>query len=399
MYSKGQKFKQKGDARLKKLKDVTQNQGFCLGLAGLLLLCMVWPLTVRSAEFKGSDWLLNIGGALRASYNQEDCDGECRDIWHREDPDTLLPEKSDTYLSNDISQLSVSGSRQMDSGIRALFFAEWRIDSPEEGNGEVFSNFERYLGLDGSFGLIRVGTIETPYMQTGKMLDPFTSDALSTRFFVDIQSALHHGTGKGRGRASNTLRYDAPISAGGFGLQAFLTVDNSDDGDDGYGVGITYTSQGMKFFVQYYDNGEAGDNEAYKIGGRLGSEKFAVFGQYEFDKGLISLSENLSSLGSEDISTAVDDNTYENNHTTGADVWVSGASYATGKFLFVLEYGERKNSSDGRIRKDGHTGWLFGIRLMLDPDFYFYGGYLEKTYNAPGLDKDSRYTVGATLTF
>ena len=368
-------------------------------ILGLIVLHAAGTAEVRAAETQRGDWLVKVGGALRISYNKDDCDSTCRDIWHQADTDTESREGSNTYLASDISEIAVSGARRMDSGIKALFMTAWRIDTPEGETGEIFSNFEQYLGLDGAFGLIRAGIVETPYMQTGKMLDPFTSDALSTRFFLDIQSALHHSTGKGRGRATNTLRYDAPISKSGFGYQLFTTIDNSNDNDHGYGGGITYTSQGMKLFVQYYDNGESGDDEAYKIGGAVGSESFTMFGQYEFDNGLISLAENLSSLGSEDVNTADGDNTYEHNRTHGADVWYVGAAYATGRIRIIYEYGARKDSKNGRISEDGHTGWVLGVSLQMDKDFYLYAGYLEKTYNANALDKDTRTTLGATLTF
>ncbi len=372
---------------------------FCLAAVVAAGLVVATPFTVRAADLGRDDWTVHINGALRVSYNKEDCGSACRDMWHNAESDAVSHDGSNTYLAEDISQIAVSGSRRLDSGINILFMTEWRIDTPEEENGEIFSNFEQYLGLDGSFGLIRVGIIETPYMQTGKMIDPFTSDALSTRFFVDIQSALHHTNGKGRGRATNTIRYDAPISSNGFGFQAFYSIDNSEDDDNAYGAGMTYTSQGMKLFAQYYDNGESGDDEAYKIGGTMGSDQFMLFGQYEFDKGLISLAENLSSLGSEDVNTAEGDNTYENNRTTGADVWYMGVAYSPGKIRLIYEYGERKNSSHGRSDKDGHTAWILGISLSLDKDFYLYAGYLEKTYNDDAKDKDTRYTLGATLTF
>jgi len=355
--------------------------------------------TVQAAELGRDDWSVQIDGALRVSYNEEDCGSTCRDLWHNAESDTVSNEGSNTYLAGDISQVGISGFRRLDSGIRAFFMTEWRIDTPEGENGEILSNFEQYLGLDGPFGLLRVGVIETPYMQTGKMIDPFTSDALSTRFFVDIQSALHHSNGKGRGRATNTIRYDAPISSSGFGVQAFYSVDNSKDDDNSYGAGLTYTSQGAKLFAQYYDNGESGDDEAYKFGGSMGSERFMIFFQYEYDNGLISLAENLSSLGSEDVDTAEGDNTYEHNHTTGADVWYVGASYSTGRIRIIYEYGERKNSSKGLVDKDGHTAWILGISLPLDKDFYLYAGYLEKDYNDDARDKDTRFTVGATLIF
>jgi predicted porin len=373
--------------------------GFCLAVVALAGLMVSVSLSAYAAELTKGDWIVHINGALRVSYNEEDCGSTCRDLWHNAESDAVSHDGSDTYLGGDISQVAISGSRRMDSGMTALFMTEWRIDTPEEENGEIFSNFEQYLGLDGPFGLIRAGVIETPYMQTGKMIDPFTSDALSTRFFVDIQSALHHTNGKGRGRATNTIRYDAPISSGGFGVQAFYTIDNSEDDDPGYGAGMTYTSQGMKLFVQYYDNGEAGDDEAYKFGGTVGSERFMIFGQYEVDKGLISLAENLSSLGSEDVNTAEGDNTYEHNHTTGADVWYLGAAYSPGKIRLIYEYGERKDSNNGRSDKDGHAAWILGISLPLDKDFYLYAGYLEKKYNDDARDKDTRYTLGATLTF
>ena len=357
------------------------------------------PFVCRAAEMKAGDWMLNVGGALRMSYNEEDCDGDCKDIWRTTDTETTAYENSDKYMTGDISQVSISGSRRMESGLNAVFKTEWRIDMPEGDDETVLTGFEQYLGVDGSWGLFRAGTIETPYMQTGNMLDPFSSDALSTRFFVDIQSALHHNTGKGRGRATNTLRYDSPISKSGLTTQIFMTIDNNEDSDDAFGGGFIYTSQSMILFLQYYDNGEAGDDEAAKFGAKFGSDAFSFYGQYEYDKGLISLSENLSSLGTDDVNTADGNNTFEDNETTGADGWFLGASYKTGKITLLYEYGERKNSDKGRVDKDGHTGWVLGLSLHLDEYVYCYLGYLEKEYNADDKDKDTRYTFGVTLNF
>ena len=283
--------------------------------------------------------------------------------------------------------------------MNAVFKTEWRIDMPEGDDETILSNYEQYLGLDGTWGLFRAGTIETPYMQTGNMLDPFSSDALSTRFFVDIQSALHHNTGKGRGRATNTLRYDSPISKSGVTAQLFTAIDSGNDSDNAFGGGFIYTSQSMTLFLQYYDNNEAGDDEATKFGAKFGSETFSLFGQYEFDKGLISLSEGLSSLSTDDVNTADGDNTFEDNETTGADVWFLGASYKTGKITLLYEYGERKNSDNGRVDKDGHTGWVLGLSLHLDKYVYCYLGYLEKEFNDDDKGKDSRYTLGVSMLF
>ena len=357
------------------------------------------PFVCHAADISAGDWMLNIGGALRISYNQEDCDGDCQDIWRTTDTNTTAYEDSDKYLTGDIAHISIGGSRQMGSAMSAVFNTEWRVDTPEGDDDTILSSWEQYIGINSDWGLFRGGTIETPYMQTGNMLDPFSSDALSTRFFVDIQSALHHNTGKGRGRATNTLRYDSPITKSGVTSQLFTTIDNSDNADPGFGGGFIYTSQSMSLFMQYYDNGQSGDDEAVKFGAKLGSDTFSLFGQYEYDKGLISLSEGLSSLSTDDVNTADDDNTFKGNKTTGADVWFLGTSYKTGKVTFLYEYGRRKNSDKGRNRKDGHTGWVLGMSLHFDKYVYCYLGYLEKEFNSNDMDKDTRYTVGATLKF
>ena len=368
------------------------------------ILCLTFvvffsPFVGHAAEINAGDWILNIGGALRISYNQEDCDDDCQDIWRTTDTNTAAYEDSDKYLTGDISHVSISGARQVGSGMSAVFKTEWRIDTPDGGDDTILSSYEQYLGMNSNWGLFRGGTIETPYMQTGNTLDPFFSDALSTRFFVDIQSALHHNTGKGRGRATNTLRYDSPISKSGLTSQLFTTIDNTENTDPAFGGGLIYTSQSTSLFIQYYDNGQSGDDEAVKFGAKIGSDAFSLFGQYEYDKGLISLSEGLSSLSTDVVNTADGDNTFKGNKTTGADVWFLGTSYQTGRITLLYEYGRRKDSDKGRTSKDGHTGWVLGMRLHFDKYVYCYLGYLEKEFNDPDKGKDTRYTVGATLMF
>ncbi len=365
----------------------------------LTLVVLFSPFVCHAAEINAGDWMLNIGGALRISYNQEDCDDDCQDIWRTTDTNTTAYEDSDKYLTGDISHIFISGSRQMGSGMSAVFKTEWRIDTPEGDDDTILSSYDQYLGINSNWGLFRGGTMETPYMQTGNTLDPFSSDALSTRFFVDIQSALHHNTGKGRGRSTNTLRYDSPISKSGITSQLFTSIDNTENTDPAFGGGLMYTSQNMSLFLQYYDNGQSGDDEAVKFGGKIGSDAFSIFGQYEYDKGLISLSEGISSLNTDGVNTADDDNTFKNNKTTGADVWFLGASYTSGKIMLLYEYGRRKDSNKGLKNEDGHTAWVLGMSVRFDKYVYCYLGYLEKDYNDPDKDKDTRYTVGATLEF
>ena len=235
--------------------------------------------------------------------------------------------------------------------------------------------------------MIRVGTMLTPYMQTGIMLDPYRRDALGARFFPQIQSGLHTGTGKGRGRTTNTIRFDSP-PARGVAAQIFYGIDQSSDNDSSFGTGLTFDSEYMSLFGQWYDNGESGKDSAYKFGGEIKASGASLFGQYEFDDGLISMADNLGPDGA----------TVDSNKTHGADTWHAGLKYTNGKILVIGQYGQRKDSKNGAISDDGLTGWLAGLSIYLDDTFYIYTGYTQRIYdNDRGTD--SRITLGGTLTF
>ena len=119
----------------------------------LTLVVFFSPFVCHAAEINAGDWVLNIGGALRLSYNQEDCDDDCQDIWRTTDTNTTAYEDSDKYLTGDISQISIGGARQMGSGMSAVFKTEWRIDTPEGDDDTILSSYDQYLGINSNWGL------------------------------------------------------------------------------------------------------------------------------------------------------------------------------------------------------------------------------------------------------
>jgi len=355
----------------------------------ILALILLYPLNSAAVEWKGSNWNANLNGALRVSYND--------DKKYDKDSET---QKDNKYLSGNVSHVQLTGSRTLKMGINGIFKTEWGLDPTDTGKTEEDSkekltlyDMDQYLGLEGGFGLLRVGTMLTPYMQTGIMMDPYRRDALAARFFPEIQSALHTGTGKGRGRTTNSIRFDSP-PARGVAAQFFYGIDQSDENDNSIGTGLTFDSEYMSLFAQWYDNGESGKDKAWKFGGELKGGGASLFGQYEYDDGLISIAEGISG----------NDLTVESNETEGADVWHAGVKYTNGKILLIGQYGERKDSKNGAVDedgapvKDGLTSWLAGLSIYLDESFYFYTGYTQKEYN-DDRDDDSRFTFGATLTF
>ncbi|MEN8245284.1 MAG: porin [Thermodesulfobacteriota bacterium] len=343
----------------------------------ILTMVLLYPLNSLAVEWKGSNWNVNLNGALRVSYNDDSIGTE------------TASKTSNKYLSGNKSHIQFTGSRSLSMGINGIFKTEWGLDPTDTGNEDGLSleDMDQYIGLEGGFGIIRVGTMLTPYMQTGIMMDPYRRDALGARFFPKIQSALQTGTAKGRGRTTNSIRIDSPPQKG-VAAQFFYGIDESDDNDNSIGTGMTFDSKYMSLFAQWYDNNESGKDKAYKFGGEIKGGGVSLFGQYEFDDGLISMAENLAPAGT-DVDT---------NSTYGADVWHAGLKYFNGKFLIIGQYGQRKDSQNGANPDDGLTGWLMGLSVYLDDSFYLYTGYAQKDWN-DDRDSDSRFSLGGTLTF
>ncbi|MBW2298125.1 MAG: porin [Deltaproteobacteria bacterium] len=351
-----------------------------LTLFWIFTLC---PFNALAVEWKGQDWNASLNGALRVSYNDDSIGTSTAD------------NKSNKYLSGNMSHVQLTGSRMLKLGMKGIFKTEWGLDPTDTGEkGLSLKDMDQYLGLEGGFGMLRAGTMLTPYMQTGVAMDPYWRDALEARSFPEIQSGLHKNTGKGRGRSTNTLRYDSPMSSQGLQAQFFYGLDETPDNNNSFGTGFSFNSQYLSLFIQWYDNGEPGKDKAYKMGGEIKGGGASLFGQYEVDEGLISLADNLSPVS--DPANA--DITAKDNNTHGADTWHTGLKYTNGKLLFIGQYGQRQDSKNGLTPKDGLTGWLAGISIYLDNTFYLYTGYVQKDFN-DDRDNDSRFSIGATLTF
>ena len=390
-----------------------KNNKTLTGLAAASLLTL--PLAGEAITWDAGDLKINFHGSLRPSINADDCVSPCKGGWRGGPAGENLAGKKSTYMTSNFSHFQFDGSYKLNEKNSAVFKLEWKIDASEAistsnttdsagdtgtvSTSNTLTDFEQYLGLKGGYGMFRVGTILTPYMQSGVKLDPFRRDSIAGRFFIDIYSALHHTNGFGRGRATNTIRYDSPKFLGGLSVQGFYTLDETSNDNHGYGAGLMYDSKRFYGLLQHYDANRNGKSDATKIGAMVKFPKTAtIFAQYESDGGLISLAEGLvpgvPTVG--DLPNYTFDNTVES-----ADVYVLGATYNINKFQLIGQYGERDDSNQvtDASNADGHKGYVVGLAYRQTKQFYYYGGYLAKDFNRSTLDKDKRVTVGTTFTW
>lgn len=383
-----------------------KNNKTITGLAAASMLAL--PLAGEAITWDAGDLQVNFHGSLRPSINSDDCSSPCKGGWRGGPAGESLAGKKSAYMTSNFSHIQFDGTYKLNEKNSAVFKTEWKIEITDatttsiDSNGDTSStpntlvDFEQYLGLKGGYGMFRAGTIMTPYMQSGVKLDPFRRDAIAGRFFVDIYSALHHNTGFGRGRATNTVRYDSPKFLGGLSLQAFVSLDESSNDDHATGAGLMWDSKSVYAFLQYYDANSPGKSDATKIGGKYKFGKTAsIFAQYESDGGLISLSEGIAGVPPVGDLNYTVDNTVE-----GADLALIGATWNINKFELIGQYGERDDSeSAGVTTINGHKGYLVGAAYRQTKQLYYYTGYLVKDFNASTLDQDKRFTVGTTFTW
>jgi general bacterial porin, GBP family len=223
---------------------------------------------------------------------------------------------------------------------------------------------DQWLGLAGNFGQVRFGTISTVYKSHGAMLDPYYRTAQQQRD-RGLQSDLHRGAGEqGQGRAEDTIRYDSPswngLQAGAhYTIQTDPQPDGSDT-DSPWGAGIQYQNGPFLVFADYITSDEGGDDSAYKLGGKWTFGNFAVFGQYEFDDGLIS------ARGANQI----------NGKGDGADTWMLGGTGTLGNAMAYFGYGQGEEGGSGSIASD-YWVWQLMLSYNMSKRTMFYAGFSE----------------------
>jgi len=250
---------------------------------------------------------------------------------------------TNTELVCTTCSIGFKGNEDLGNGLKALFFLDWQYDINKSTG---LSGRDQYLGLGGNFGTLKAGTMSTVYKSFGAMLDPVYRTIAQQRD-IGLQSQLHSGKGSdGQGRATNTVRYDTPNWKG---LKAAVSTTIRPDSDappshnNPYSGGVSYENGGFLVFGDYVTNNAGGDDSAYSLGAKFTLNNFSVFGQYEFDKGLIT-DARTGTLGN-------------NNTGDGADIWMVGATYAMGNNTLYAGYGQGDNAKTQGISYSDYKAW------------------------------------------
>jgi predicted porin len=201
----------------------------------------------------------------------------------------------------------VDGGNDLGNGLKAIY----RLDLDYD--GENSASRDRWLGISGNFGEVKLGTLSTRYKSEGVIPDPvYRASSL------DEPGVMHaHG--------HNTVTNDSVEKDGG--------------------IGLSYENAGVLIFADYVSGNSAKDDTAYKVGAKVATENFAVFGQYRIDTGM---------AGGE-LTDTPDENT---------DIWFLGGSLNMGDTSIYAGYGQGDDGvNTGSL--SGYNSWeVVGVHTL-----------------------------------
>ena len=304
--------------------------------------------------------------------------------------------EDDINMNSNQSAVGVKGSEDLGNGLKAIFQLEWEVDpSKRQNDGSNMTDRDQWVGLQGSFGKVRFGTMSTTYKASGAMIDPMYRTSFQGRAW-GLQSGLHSGAGDdGQGRMTNAIAYDTPDFNG---LSGAVTYSFDDDckisntaaatttactaDDDAYSFGARYKNGPALVFADYITSDRGGADDAWKVGGKYSFGAATVYGQYESDGGLIA-------------NGVPGDQTAAENE--GADIWHLAASYTMGNAMIYAGYGQ--GDDDDAAGNSEYDVWTLAGMYNFSKRTMAYAGFQQLSEDCTGCGETDHFGIGMRHKF
>lgn len=127
---------------------------------------------------------------------------------------TTAPAGTDNWqVNSNASRLGVMGEEALGSGLSAVYKAEWGVSGDTSGAADLLGR-DRYIGLKGGFGTVRLGAFDSALKTSQGMVDQFN----------DMNNAdMATGMGiVGDNRLNNAIGYTSPRLADAITLNAVI---------------------------------------------------------------------------------------------------------------------------------------------------------------------------------
>ena len=301
--------------------------------------------------------------------------------------------------------LGFKGTEDLGNGLKALFQIEMRYEpdtGTTENNGRPLFQGQSRVGLQGDFGMVRLGRGLTPFQEVVGSFEPWHGLPTPAGFYTDISVAGFNsapldvgGSGPNNNRISNAIFYNSPV-ANGFQVNASWATKESTGGSL-TGIGAGAASYGVNaegtvnpFSVAAtYNNGPAAAMVAY--------ERNAVESKVWSVAGSVAATPELKLMAT----YTHQDQEHTNTLRPTTKAWLVGATYAVGPGKLLAGYG-RKHIDNTAATKQYSLGYEYNLSKRT----YLYVDASRKkdivnvaTGNLAGTPTVNHYDVGVNHSF
>ena len=303
--------------------------------------------------------------------------------------------------------LGFKGTEDLGNGLKALFQLEIRYE-PDSGTIEQGANGvqrplfqgQSRVGLQGDFGMVRLGRGLTAFQETSTAFEPFHGVPSPAGFQTDLTVAGYTSdplglVGNSTNRFSNALFYNSPEFSG---FQINTTIATKEANNNAPFVG-----RGSAAFPQFPANWEAPVNP-FSVSGTYKNGPVAAMLAYERNAVEHKLMSAAASLMVTPELKLMGSYTRQDRFTTTVanpktKAWVLGANYTMGPGKFLAGYGQK--TPDG-VAKTKQVS--LGYEYSLSKRTYLYVDASRKQANVnlatPGVTtKVNHYDVGVNHAF
>jgi len=294
--------------------------------------------------------------------------------------DVGLNKASDKTLaigSRAANTLGFKGTEDLGNGLKALFQLEMRYE-PDTGtterNGRPLFQGQSRVGLQGDFGMVRLGRGLTPFQEIVGSFEPWHGLPTQAGFYTDISVAgfnsapldTNPGGAANTNRISNAIFYNSPVT-NGFQVNASWATKEGNGGTlTGIGGGASYTgtnpmaSANPFSIAGTYNNGPAAAMLAY--------ERNAVESKVWSVAGSFSLTPELKLMGTYSHQDQEHTNTFRPT-IKGAEL---GLTYAMGPGKMLVGWGLKKQDDTTRLHDLMTRQYSLGYEYSLSKRTYLY---------------------------
>ena len=279
--------------------------------------------------------------------------------------------------------LGFKGTEDLGNGLKALFQVEMRYEpdtGTNENNGRPLFQGQTRVGLQGDFGMVRLGRGLTPFQEIVGSFEPWHGLPTQAGFYTDISVAGFNsapldvgGTSPNNNRVSNAIFYNSPV-ANGFQVNASWASKEANGGSlTGVGTGAASYAAGAQASANpfsiagTYNNGPAAAMLAY--------ERNAVESKVWSVAGSFSVTPELKLMGTYSHQNMEHTNT-QRPTIKGAEL---GATYAVGPGKVLAGFGLKKQEENVRLHDLITRQYSLGYEYSLSKRTYLYVDASRKT--------------------